>query len=154
MALNTVMHECCAICLDDTCAIRTEGGCVRAPKRGDVYILRCRHGFHRTCLKRWYTESTESSPSCPCCRQPILFNKKSSFFNELLCRSKFTPISDDGFRLFSEFIEGLCSIEDKYIYYDTPGLALYIYDIKVNSTHHCMWSAVVSLCSNGIPFKR
>ena len=140
------MEVCCAICLNDTCAVRTSRGGVRSPKHGDVYLLGCRHGFHRKCLKRWYLESVEPNPSCPCCRTPIRIKNISSLFNEFLCRLKFTPISEKGFQIFSEFIRGLCVLS-KYIYYDNPGISLYIYHVKVNLTHH-------RGCSFDVPFKR
>lgn len=84
-------------------------------------------------------ESKEPIPRCPCCRELIKLNRRSSLINHLMFSYKFAPISEANFFIFSNFIRELCAMQCKYIYYDNPGLSLYIYDVKVNSTHYCSW---------------
>jgi hypothetical protein len=36
----------------------------------DVVTLKCRHKFHRACVKKWLSTSTEASELCPLCKEP------------------------------------------------------------------------------------
>jgi len=51
------------VCVEDTCSICLE----QFEKGSDVYVLPCKHGFHKDCLEPWLKMHSE----CPSCRHKL-----------------------------------------------------------------------------------
>lgn len=108
----------CSICLEQT----QFGKCGAKPKGSNDVRLKCKHVFHRNCIKKWFIEND----TCPICRDCMRFKEGGyfKFLMHLFCLRKIIVIINHN--LF---------YEDNFIYHDNAMLVLFINYIKQNLLH-------------------
>ena len=107
----------CSICLNHT-QFNSNG---IKPKNCNDTRLKCKHMFHRKCIKTWFNVND----TCPMCRQDIKF-KEGSYYKSLMYLFSI--------RKYINLIEYFL-IYDGYIYYDNSSIILFINFIKQNLLH-------------------
>ena len=124
----------CSICLEDTGVKVIRHRCI-APKKHEIKILKCRHVFHSSCIKKWYSYGG----TCPSCRTQIAFHHHGSYYQSLLDSvqlSKLFHIQQyEYFDNIKNELDYLC----KYNYFDNSGKLLYVECIQTALIHFCAW---------------
>jgi hypothetical protein len=108
----------CIICLDKT----KYNSCGVKPKGCNDVKLKCKHIFHRNCIKKWFVVND----TCPVCRTNMKFYEGSyyKFLMHIFCLRKI---------IFSiNNILYNCS----FIYHDNASIILFINFIKQNLLHY------------------
>ena len=142
----------CAICLEDTTYVNLQKRVVKPKWLGHSHTkaarLKCGHIFHQTCIKKWYASKSpwESEDrfgnDCPCCRQSIRFRGVSFNYNMAIIEFAY---SEEISSFESEYELADYYADIRYIYYDNPGICLFINNIKVCMIHFCFFFFFVKL---------
>jgi len=145
-----VIHEICAICLDDTAYVKL-GKRVVKPKESNCCKLVCGHIFHKKCIKQWYASKSPQREgdtldtlcygnACPCCRQRVRFRGVSFVYNVAILEYAHYLLKEPYSNYELDYDD-----EIRYIYYDNPGIMLFVNDMRACMFHFCSWQLLNSL---------
>lgn len=119
----------CCICLEPT-NIHKHTNFYR-PKGSNDALLKCKHAFHKKCIKTWIV-SGNNGTTCPCCRQAIKLKESYTY----LCFVMLYPLK----RAFQNIYSYSDVCQDKYIYFDNPSIILFLKNIMINCIHYCVYA--------------
>ena len=118
----------CVICLEETCITQVKNR-FRSRASTDV-LLKCKHCFHRKCIKSWIYSDGENTKTCPCCRSPIRFQERS-YLTFMLLFKMFTAIKP---YLADAYFDD--EYDSVFIYHDNAGLVEFS-NTRRNCIHPC-----------------